>query len=285
VQRVCERAARAVRGGGPQVDDVTVLAAQRRPAPPPLRLVAPAVPSAPLVLRRDLRAWLEGLGVEPRQRQLVELAAGEAVVNAVEHAYGGSGTGTVQLSGQLADDGVLHLAVSDRGRWREPAALPGDRGRGLAVMGVEGGRVQVEATDAGTTVRLARRLHRPVAFDAGAPAPPAPAREPDELRWSAAAGEAGPVLRVEGPLEAGGAPGLREEVLRLARHGSLPVTVELSATAPLASAGVQVLVDVLERLGPDGVRLVAADSSIAAAVLDLASLPRRDAAGPPAGER
>ncbi|WP_432522363.1 SpoIIE family protein phosphatase [Kineococcus sp. SYSU DK006] len=284
VQRVCERAARAVREGGPLVDDVTVLAAQRRPAPAPLRLAAPAVPTAPLVLRRGLRAWLEGLEVEPRQRQLVELAAGEAVTNAVEHAYAGGGTGTVQLSGELADDGVLHLAVTDRGRWRQPAALPGDRGRGLALMGIEGGRVRVEATAAGTTVRLARRLHRPVAFDAGASALPAPAGArvvPDELRWSAAVGAAGPVLRVEGPLEAGGAPGLREEVLRLARHGSLPVTVELSATAPLASAGVQVLVDVLERLGPDGVRLVAADSSIAAAVLDLASLPRRDATGRP----
>ncbi len=79
----------------------------------------------------------------------------EACNNAVEHAYNGNGPGAVVLTGSLIAD-VLHLEVSDRGRWVVNEASD-ERGRGLHLMNGLMDRVEVDAGPQGTRVLLERR--------------------------------------------------------------------------------------------------------------------------------
>lgn len=95
---------------------------------------------------------------EPSTR--VMTAAGEAMMNAVEH---GSGTdATVELEYTVEPD-CVHLRVRDDGRPgsrcpAEPPSAPppiGDtRGRGLAMIYALADRVEVRALGSGTEVRL-----------------------------------------------------------------------------------------------------------------------------------
>jgi anti-sigma regulatory factor (Ser/Thr protein kinase) len=80
----------------------------------------------------------------------VILAAGEAVGNAIEHAYRGD-RGVVRLRAYVADRRVV-IEVRDSGVWR----LAGDpeRGRGLGIMRALVDRVSIESTKTGTNVRL-----------------------------------------------------------------------------------------------------------------------------------
>ncbi|HEX8761044.1 MAG TPA: SpoIIE family protein phosphatase [Pseudonocardiaceae bacterium] len=107
-------------------------------------------------LRRTLRQWLTATAVDQHTAQELVLAAGEAVTNAVEHAYLDSEPGSVELT-VSRDAEELHLEVRDHGRWRTIPA-PGPRGRGLKMMDKLTDAVTVDIDDHGTTVRLRKRL-------------------------------------------------------------------------------------------------------------------------------
>ena len=110
----------------------------------------PARPESSPQLRRALRSFLEQLGLENARTEDAVLAAGEAVGNAIEHAYGGS-KGTIRLRAQVRGRRLL-IEVHDRGRWR----LEGDpeRGRGLGIMRALVDRGSIESTHSGTSVSL-----------------------------------------------------------------------------------------------------------------------------------
>ena len=80
----------------------------------------------------------------------MQVAAGEAIMNAIEHAYGVRG-GLVRVRGTV-ESGNLVIEVSDRGRWRTPR--DDDRGRGLEIMSGLVGDVTVDRSKEGTVVRL-----------------------------------------------------------------------------------------------------------------------------------
>lgn len=101
-------------------------------------------------LRRSLRAWLDDLGVSGQDAHDVLVATSEAVSNSVEHAYG-PGRGRVRVSGR-AKAGMLEIAVSDQGRWREPRGY--GRGRGRLFMSAMMDDVTLESSDEGTIVVL-----------------------------------------------------------------------------------------------------------------------------------
>jgi anti-sigma regulatory factor (Ser/Thr protein kinase) len=85
------------------------------------------------------------------------LAVNEALANAIEHGEPCAG-GNVHLEADIEDDQVVFY-VRDCGRFvlgpREPQS---DRGRGIPLMNLLTDEVRMDASDKGTTVRLALRI-------------------------------------------------------------------------------------------------------------------------------
>jgi anti-sigma regulatory factor (Ser/Thr protein kinase)/putative methionine-R-sulfoxide reductase with GAF domain len=101
-------------------------------------------------LRRALQRWLSNRGVGPHLMYDVIAASGEAVANAIEHAYGPAG-GVIRVAGERRK-GELAVTVRDFGRWRPPR-YP-NRGRGLPMMQGFADWVEVSRSDHGTSVSL-----------------------------------------------------------------------------------------------------------------------------------
>ncbi|MEV4639684.1 ATP-binding protein [Actinoplanes sp. NPDC049548] len=148
--------------GGPPADDIAALALRRDPAPRPavagapleareLAWTYPLAPTASAAMRRDLRAALSD--VDPDLLDDLQLAATEAVNNAVEHAQRPA-LPQVDVRLLVAGD-VIRISVRDYGSWRERPA-PMDRGRGALLMNAYGD-VRVSVTSTGTLVTIERR--------------------------------------------------------------------------------------------------------------------------------
>jgi anti-sigma regulatory factor (Ser/Thr protein kinase) len=110
----------------------------------------PALPESSPQVRRALRTYLEHLGLDASRAEDAVLATGEAVGNAIEHAYRGA-QGTIRLRARVRGR-RLYIEVLDRGHWR----LDGDpeRGRGLSIMRALVDRVSIESSRSGTSVSL-----------------------------------------------------------------------------------------------------------------------------------
>jgi anti-anti-sigma factor len=268
-------------------DDVTTVAAWRPPAPqPPLDRELTATADAVRGLRHALDDWLDALDVAFGDRQLAELSAIEAVTNAVQHAYPGGRPGTVRLQAAVGADGCLEIRVSDRGRWRVPDTTAPDRGHGLAVAFQFADELQVShppqnAGDPpgarGTVVTTRHRLHRqPLLAPLGARVRASRAAPPP-FTVELTAGGSVPRVRVSGAVDVTTADRLASRLLQACRAGVLPLTVDLSDVTMLGSAGVHVLHRVAAQLSAHGQELIllSAAGSPAAAVLDLARLPRQ----------
>ncbi|HEV2439052.1 MAG TPA: SpoIIE family protein phosphatase [bacterium] len=109
----------------------------------------PAEPSSLARVRPALRrvARHAGLDAEPTMALLV--ASGEALANAVLHAYP-AGRGVIDVRARRASGGVA-VEVEDHGRWRESRH---DRGHGLAVMRQLTEECEIRTGPGGTIVRL-----------------------------------------------------------------------------------------------------------------------------------
>ena len=139
----------------------------------PGRCVWPAEAEQLAAIRAEVRRRLAPLGLPHDTRHDVVLAVNEAASNAIEHAYrhGGAGGG-VELVFWLDDD-HLHIAVVDRGTWREPPPGPRGRGFGLGMMRQLVAGVSVDHDDHGTRVVLRQALAGPLRH--ADPPQPAPA--------------------------------------------------------------------------------------------------------------
>jgi anti-sigma regulatory factor (Ser/Thr protein kinase) len=114
-----------------------------------------AAPRELAPLRRAMRKWMHRLLVDPDALQDVLLATGEAVANAIEHAYA-PGVGTVEVNGHVGD-GELEVTIVDHGHWREQRGE--HQGRGLSLMSAMMDRVRSETTAEGTTVTMSKTLN------------------------------------------------------------------------------------------------------------------------------
>jgi two-component sensor histidine kinase len=74
---------------------------------------------------------------------------GEALTNAIEHAYHGRRPGVIDLSISNVGDDSLHVEVRDHGRWREVADRPGRGYGGKVIRGLSTG-VQHQSGSEGT---------------------------------------------------------------------------------------------------------------------------------------
>ncbi|HEU5004249.1 MAG TPA: SpoIIE family protein phosphatase [Actinomycetota bacterium] len=119
-----------------------------------LHVTIDADPAELAGLRRTLRRWLSTAGMGAQQGHDVLVAVGEAVANAIEHAYG-PGQGTVEILG-VARPQEVEITVTDTGHWRGPRGS--HRGLGRSLMAALMDEAQIETTEGGTTVRLRTRV-------------------------------------------------------------------------------------------------------------------------------
>ncbi len=115
-----------------------------------LDVEAPAVPASARMLRQSLRRLAAGVGLDEQRSFGLLVAAGEAISNVIEHAYG-LREGLIHVTGNRVDDQLV-VEISDNGSWRAPRSE--GRGRGLALMRSTVDQTDVTANGSGTTVRL-----------------------------------------------------------------------------------------------------------------------------------
>jgi anti-sigma regulatory factor (Ser/Thr protein kinase) len=114
-----------------------------------------AIPfSAPLA-RRTLQSYLVSNGVDDDGVFRITSATGEAVANAIEHAYAGT-RGTVRIRATIDNKQVL-LNIEDSGRWRATKHQE-ERGRGIPLMRALMDGVEIRSDRTSTKVKL--RLER-----------------------------------------------------------------------------------------------------------------------------
>ncbi|GAC1403094.1 MAG: hypothetical protein NVSMB64_04130 [Candidatus Velthaea sp.] len=135
----------------PARDDVAVLTLlTRRLMREALELDLPAVPESARLVRAALERLADAHGLDADRRFALEVAVGEAVTNAIEHAYG-IGDGRFAVRAAAGPHG-LEVAIDDRGSWRGPREE--GRGRGVPIMRALAHSVAIESTAAGTSVRM-----------------------------------------------------------------------------------------------------------------------------------
>jgi anti-anti-sigma factor len=247
---------------GRPADDIALIAARATPAP--LRGRHPAEPPQLALMRRAVRVWAAAAALPADMSDDLLLALGEAAANAVEHAYRDVASGEWTYEVSRCGDGSVAGAVQDWGSWRPPPADPGYRGRGVAFVRQLSDEMTIEHGDDGTTVRF--HLPVPAAGAVEAARSPHGARIPGggaELHTRQEDGAT--VLEVHGEVDLASVELVRAELLM--RLAALPpgahLTLDLTATTYLASAGVGLIldararahardVDLRLRSGPDG---------------------------------
>ncbi len=111
-----------------------------------------AVTLAAPIARSFLHRFCDSAGVSNSQRFSLITAAGEAIANAVEHAYRGDSPGDLFLR-MHADDAALTVEVEDHGRWR-PFQRRDERGRGIVLMHELMDHVRITSAQNKTVIRL-----------------------------------------------------------------------------------------------------------------------------------
>lgn len=101
-------------------------------------------------LRHSLATWLKNVGVTETPRANLLLATHEAAANAIVHA---GSAAPVNVQAQIVEE-VVTVVVADRGRWRKPISTSEERGRGLGLIATLVSKLEIEASDSGTTLRL-----------------------------------------------------------------------------------------------------------------------------------
>jgi serine phosphatase RsbU (regulator of sigma subunit)/anti-sigma regulatory factor (Ser/Thr protein kinase) len=156
---LCERALAALRPHGAADDDGALLVLQTSESSHGLQTTHPANPEELGAARAVLREWLEAIGAAGSEVSEILLAANEACMNVIEHAYE-ENRGTFTLEGHL-DAHTVVLIVRDAGRWSEVRSR--GRGRGLKLMEAMMDSVQLSFSSEGTIVVLRRTLNQSAA--------------------------------------------------------------------------------------------------------------------------
>ncbi|MFN2461877.1 MAG: ATP-binding protein, partial [Candidatus Velthaea sp.] len=133
--------------------DAALLALELTPALERLDLQLPAVPASAPLARAALRRFVHGLALPAGRAFDVVLAAGEAVANAIEHAYvdtAGPSRFTLRANRRKRR---FQLTVEDYGKWRSGERTL-ERGRGLELMYALADDFAIEETARGTRVRM-----------------------------------------------------------------------------------------------------------------------------------
>ncbi|MCT2587671.1 SpoIIE family protein phosphatase [Actinophytocola gossypii] len=270
VERVCEQTVEVLIRGTGYRDDITLLAVERVPPPPVLELELPAEPRAVREVRSELDHWLFAVRADTDDLLALQHAVGELVTNAVEHAYPSEHPHrTVAVRAVQERTGEVCVSVADRGRWRETPANP-LRGNGLVLAEAFVDELRIDRREHGTTVVVGHRLTRPARLLTTIAPERRAAHRPEPFGTDLLPGPE-PRLAVRGAIDVDTAPALRAELTRASHGGTTPVVVDLSRVTHLASAGVQVLYELVHQAA--GQRLHAPPGTVAQHVLATVALP------------
>jgi anti-anti-sigma factor len=274
IDRICSETLELLLRSTGYNDDVTLLAAQRRPPTPPLRMTVDATIHAARAVRARLREWMAELGAEADDISDVVHAISEFVENAVEHGYASEVSDGVVVEASLAGDGKLHAAVIDRGRWKDYREGEQGRGRGLAMAEALVTQSHVAHGVGGTTATLIHRLSRPANFVTDALVSKATYQRAIDPQFTSFVGDAGRII-VRGDVDSSTASTLDRQIAVESRSGIAPLTIDLSGVTHLGSAGVSALAAARERASRQGGEcvLVAPPGSPAHHVLSLVQIP------------
>lgn len=128
-----------------------------------LRLCHSAHPAELRWIRRYVAAWADQHALPEHVLIDLQLAVGEAVANAVEHAYRDTEPGTVDVGAEIrctpGRDLVVAVRVTDHGSWRPVPLVRGYRGRGLMVIERLARRVVVSGSRLGTEICFEIPVH------------------------------------------------------------------------------------------------------------------------------
>jgi PAS domain S-box-containing protein len=155
VDAVADAVLRELAPEGGYDDDVAMVIYRHQQAP--LRIECDATADKLVGIRRRLAGWLHAADVPDELVADIVLIVNEACTNCIEHAYHGRDAGAMVVEAEAVDD-ELRVQVSDYGSWQEPAAEPGNGGRGMLLMKALGESVALSCTPEGTTVDIAFRL-------------------------------------------------------------------------------------------------------------------------------
>ncbi len=134
-------------------DDAATLTLTCPDGPVNASMTYSAVPIAAPIVRAMLHRFCDQHSVPSRERFSLITAVGEAVANAIEHAYRGDerpGLLRVNLS---ADSETVTVEVEDSGRWR-PFQRREERGRGIVLMHELMDRVRIMSAQNRTLITL-----------------------------------------------------------------------------------------------------------------------------------
>ncbi len=126
--------------------------------PLPERMVFSAIPMAAPIVRAMVHRFCDQQAVSDDQRFALTAAIGEAIANAVEHAYPREETGRFEL--RLSAEGdCITVDVQDQGQWR-PFDRRDDRGRGMLLMRELMDRVRITSAQHGTCLSMVMNLRK-----------------------------------------------------------------------------------------------------------------------------
>jgi anti-anti-sigma factor len=254
-----------------QPDDVALIAARLMPAPLAGRIAAD--PTRLATVRRAVFAWADAAALPEDSVEDLQLALGEALANAVEHAYRDQKPGQCAYALTWSPDGGVDVSVEDFGVWREVPADPGFRGRGLMLMRELADDVSVEQSPGGGT---SVRFRVPVRLGATEDGDGQRRSDADNTGTGAEITH-GPDggLVLSGELDLASAAAVRPHLLAAVdAEAPRDLTLDLRDLSYLASAGLGLLLELADRARQGGGRLwVLVDpEGSPARVLELAGL-------------
>jgi anti-anti-sigma factor len=216
-------------------------------------------------------AWATDAALSADAIEDLQLALGEAVANAVEHAYPDHPSGECAFSVTRRPDGGVDVWVEDFGTWRPVPSDAGFRGRGILLVNRLGEDVSIEGSPGGGTAvrfRIPDSVPLPDESATRRRAPRGPAADGASLRAD------GTAVEVAGELDLASARTLAAELFTALESRPGDVTLDLRRLSYLASAGIGLLLEAAQRTRTAGRTLhVLIDSDgHPARVLQLAGL-------------
>ena len=277
IDRICSETLELLLRETGYSDDVTLLAVQRRTPPPPLHMTLDATLHAARAVRSRLRDWLREIGAHSDDISDVVHAISEFVENAVEHGYSTEVPDGVVVDASLTGDGNLHVAVIDRGTWKDHRRGEQGRGRGLAMAEALVSHALVTRGEDGTTATVTHRLTRPANFVTDTIATRAPRQRPINSEFASVLREPGYIV-VIGDVDSNTAATLDRQIAVESRSGIAPLTIDLSGVTHLGSAGVAALAAARDRAREQGgdCVLIAPPGSPAHHILSMVQIPVSD---------
>ena len=152
---------RAIFGGRERTDDATIVTIAPEAQLAHLDIRLPAELTSASLARTALRRFLATTPLGERRTFDAVVAAGEAVANAIEHAYDRRPNQTFVLRA-MSDSNVCTILVEDSGVWNDVEPLT-TRGRGIAMMRELCDTLEMDRSANGTSVALTFQLTNNVA--------------------------------------------------------------------------------------------------------------------------